>query len=101
MAELLGDEGYKATTESASRTPADADAVLPIDAKARAKYEHEVAAFDLSEAEQLAGWAAAMAEQGDAAESRRLADNAARLRASADRHRRGAERLEREPGQDI
>ncbi|MDN5764724.1 MAG: hypothetical protein L0H96_02215 [Humibacillus sp.] len=100
MAELVGDEGYEVTTEGAVRTPGDADAVLPADAKAWAKYEHEVAALDLSEAEQLAAWAAAMAEQGDATESRRLADNSARLRASADRHRRGAEQLEREPGQD-
>ncbi|MEO6999627.1 MAG: hypothetical protein ABI112_16220 [Terracoccus sp.] len=101
MAGMLGDEGYEATTRSALQAPLDADDADDApssDAKAMAmaKFEHEVAALDLSEAEQLATWSAAMAEQGDAAESQRLADHSARLTESAHRHRQRAERLEGE-----
>lgn len=101
MAEVVGDEGYEPTTRSALQAPVDGEATLPVDAKDMAKFEHEAAALDLSEAEQLAVWSAAMADQGDAAESQRLADNSARLCESANRHRQMAERLEREADQNV
>lgn len=101
MGEKMGDDGYEATKGSASRNALDGRVVRPADARARAQFEHEVAAFDLSDAEQLAVWSAAMAEQGDATESQRLAAKAARLFESADQHRRTAERLEREADPDV
>lgn len=63
-------------------------------AEAQAKFEHEAATLDLSDAEQLALWATRMAEQGDAAESERLADLSARRYESADGHQQTAQRLE-------
>ncbi len=99
MAEMLGHEGHQATTGSAWQTPGDEGAALPVDARAMAKFEHEAAALDVSEAEQLSVWSAAMAERGDAAESQRLANLSAVLYESAKRRRQTAERLERELGQ--
>ena len=96
MAEMLGFEGHQAATGSAGQTPGDEAAALAVEARSRARFEHEAAALDLSEAEQLSAWSAAMAEQGDAAESQRLANISVILYESAKRRRQTAERLERE-----
>lgn len=100
MAETVGHEGCDDTAGSAGRAQGGVEAALPVDAKAKAKFEHEAAALDLSEAEQLALWSTAMAEQGDAAERQRLADLSARRYERADCHRQTAERLESELDQN-
>ncbi len=97
MAEMLGDEGFDDGAGPAWPTSGDAETGLP--ARERAKFEREAAALDVSEAEQLAAWSAALAEQGDAADSQRLASMSARLCESAGRRRQVAERLEREADQ--
>ena len=96
MAERVGHEGHPAATGSAGQTLGDEAAALPVEARSRATFEHEAAALDLSEAEQLSAWSAAMAEQGDVAESQRLANRSSILYESAKRRRLTAERLERE-----
>ncbi len=101
MGEKVGDDGYEATKVSASRNAVDGGVVRPVGVRATAQFEHEVAALDLSDAEQLAVWSEAMAEQGDVTESQRLAAKAARLCESADQHRRTAERLERQADLDV
>ncbi len=100
MAEMVGHEGCDDTAGSGVPAQGAVEAALPVEAKARAKFERETAALDLSEAEQLSLWSTAMAEQGDASESQRLVDLSARRYESADRHRQTAERLETELGQD-
>lgn len=94
MVEMVGHDGCDDPARGAG--PAQGEVAIPVDApaEAQAKFEHEVAALDLSEAEQLALWATRMAEQGDAAESQRLADLSARRYQSADGHRQTAQRLE-------
>ena len=95
MAEIRGHEGRGDQTAPASQPSGDERG---LSTRARAKFEHEAAALDLSEAEQLAAWSANMAEQGDATESQRLAEISARLYESANRRRQIAERLENESG---
>jgi len=64
---------------------------------AEARFEHEGAVLDLSEAAQAVARAGTLADRGDVVGSQRLADVARQLYDSADRHRERAQRLD--PGQ--
>lgn len=70
------------------------DALDPTGPAARASYEHEAAALDLSEAAQALAQAACLVRQGRIDELQHLTALASRLYESADRHRELAERLE-------
>ena len=70
------------------------DVSEPPGTAAQARYEHEVAALDLSEAAQAVAQAASLAERASINEIQRLDALAARLYESADRHRELARCLE-------
>lgn len=70
--------------------------VDPAGLAAKARFEHELATFELADAAQAAARSAAASRSGTETDGAAQAELAARLYDSADRHRRTAERLELE-----
>lgn len=79
--------------DSTTVVSARADPDEPSTREAQARFEHDVAALELSEAEQRTAWAEHMGRQGDEAESARLTAEAELLYASAEHHHRRAVEL--------
>lgn len=91
--------------ESPDKRWADADLEIPQpsapsadfpNAVAEARFEHEAAVLDLSEAGQAVAQARAHADRGDMLESQAVAELAGQLYDSANRHRERAQRLDPE-----